>query len=43
MRAVTMVSMPGEGRVEPWVIIVPIVLSLLAIAVLGVILYMVGP
>ena len=39
MRAVTMISMPGEGSVEPWVIIVPIILSLLALAILGVVLY----
>ena len=39
MRAVTMISMPGEGSVEPWVIIVPIILSLLALAILGSVLY----
>lgn len=39
MRAVTMIPMQGEGSVEPWVIIVPIVLSILALAVLGVVLY----
>ena len=43
VRAITMTSMPGGGGVEAWVIIVPIILSLLALAVLGVVLYAVSP